>query len=68
MHLAQEAKRIGYPLILKAAAGGGGRGMRVVRNGKELLSAYQTARSEAQHGIRHSRCVHGKISGASAAY
>ncbi len=46
--LAQEAKRVGYPLILKAAAGGGGRGMRVVRNGKELLSAYQTARSEAQ--------------------
>jgi len=46
--LAQEAKRIGYPLILKAAAGGGGRGMRVVRNSGELLSAYQTARSEAQ--------------------
>lgn len=46
--LAQEAKRIGYPLILKAAAGGGGRGMRVVRNSNDLLSAYQTARSEAQ--------------------
>jgi acetyl-CoA carboxylase, biotin carboxylase subunit len=46
--LAQEAKRIGFPLILKAAAGGGGRGMRVVRNSNELLSAYQTARSEAQ--------------------
>ena len=46
--LAQEAKRVGYPLILKAAAGGGGRGMRVVRNGNDLLSAYQTARSEAQ--------------------
>ncbi len=49
--LAKEAKRIGYPLILKAAAGGGGRGMRVVRNSDELLSAYQTARSEAQQAF-----------------
>src|SRR5262249_39628602 len=36
------------PLILKAVAGGGGRGMRVVRRQEELLSAYETARSEAQ--------------------
>lgn len=49
--LAKEAKRVGYPLILKAAAGGGGRGMRVVRNEQELLSAYQTARSEAQQAF-----------------
>jgi acetyl-CoA carboxylase biotin carboxylase subunit len=49
--LAKEAKRVGYPLILKAAAGGGGRGMRVVRNSDELLSAYQTARSEAQQAF-----------------
>ena len=49
--LAREAERIGYPLILKAAAGGGGRGMRVVRNNSELLSAYQTARSEAQQAF-----------------
>jgi acetyl-CoA carboxylase, biotin carboxylase subunit len=49
--LAQEAKRVGYPLILKAAAGGGGRGMRVVRNADELLGAYQTARSEAQQAF-----------------
>jgi acetyl-CoA carboxylase biotin carboxylase subunit len=46
--LAQEAAEIGYPLILKAVAGGGGRGMRVVRKQEELLSAYETARSEAQ--------------------
>ncbi len=46
--LAQEAAKIGYPLILKAVAGGGGRGMRVVRKQEELLSAYETARSEAQ--------------------
>jgi len=49
--LGKEAARIGYPLILKAVAGGGGRGMRVVRNQGELLSAYQTARSEAQQAF-----------------
>ena len=49
--LAAEAKRVGFPLILKAAAGGGGRGMRVVRSSEELLSAYQTARSEAQQAF-----------------
>jgi len=49
--LAKEAKRVGYPLILKAAAGGGGRGMRVVRSSEELLGAYQTARSEAQQAF-----------------
>src|ERR1700740_123689 len=49
--LAKEAERIGYPLILKASAGGGGRGMRVVRKQEELLSSYQTARSEAQQAF-----------------
>jgi acetyl-CoA carboxylase, biotin carboxylase subunit len=49
--LARESERIGYPLIIKASAGGGGRGMRVVRNQGELLSAYQTARSEAQQAF-----------------
>ncbi len=46
--LAKEAEKIGYPLILKAVAGGGGRGMRIVRKQDELLAMYQTARSEAQ--------------------
>jgi acetyl-CoA carboxylase biotin carboxylase subunit len=49
--LAGEAAKIGYPLILKATAGGGGRGMRVVRKQEELLAAYQTARSEAQQAF-----------------
>jgi len=49
--LAEEAAKIGYPLILKAVAGGGGRGMRVVRKQEELLSAYETARSEAQQAF-----------------
>ena len=43
--------KIGYPLILKASAGGGGRGMRVVRRQEELLGAYQAARSEAQQAF-----------------
>ncbi|NGM90149.1 ATP-grasp domain-containing protein, partial [Parapusillimonas sp. SGNA-6] len=42
-----EAERIGYPVMLKAAAGGGGRGMRVVRSEGELEVAYNSARSEA---------------------
>ena len=46
--LAREAAKIGYPLIIKASAGGGGRGMRIVRHQEELLVMYQTARSEAQ--------------------
>jgi len=49
--LAKEAAKIGYPLILKAVAGGGGRGMRVVRKQAELLLAYETARSEAQQAF-----------------
>jgi acetyl-CoA carboxylase biotin carboxylase subunit len=42
------AKDLGYPLIIKAVAGGGGRGMRVVGEEEELLPAFQTAQAEAQ--------------------
>src|SRR6266702_411526 len=42
------AKQYGYPIIIKAAAGGGGRGMRVARNKKELLDGLSSARSEAK--------------------
>ncbi len=42
------AKKMGYPIILKAAAGGGGRGMRVVRNEKQLGKAIEMTTSEAQ--------------------
>jgi acetyl-CoA carboxylase biotin carboxylase subunit len=42
------AKRAGYPVILKASAGGGGRGMRVARDERELSVAYDTARAEAE--------------------
>ncbi|MDP9372159.1 MAG: acetyl-CoA carboxylase biotin carboxylase subunit [Chloroflexota bacterium] len=42
------ARRLGYPLILKAVAGGGGRGMRVVRSDRELAAALPTAQAEAE--------------------
>ncbi len=45
--LAAEAQRIGYPVMVKAAAGGGGRGMRLVTRASELAAAVQGARSEA---------------------
>lgn len=45
---AEFAKSIGYPVMLKAASGGGGRGMRVVRTEAELADAYARAASEAR--------------------
>ncbi|MAG97871.1 MAG: 3-methylcrotonyl-CoA carboxylase [Rhodospirillaceae bacterium] len=42
------ARKIGYPLLVKAAAGGGGRGMRLVEQGRELGAALKSARSEAK--------------------
>lgn len=42
------AAEIGYPVIIKASAGGGGRGMRVAQNQSELLKSIQTAKSEAE--------------------
>lgn len=42
------AQRIGYPVLIKASAGGGGKGMRVVRSKDELEAALRTAQSEAQ--------------------
>ncbi len=44
----EEAKRIGYPLMVKAASGGGGRGMRVVRSAGQLETAFNAARNEAR--------------------
>jgi acetyl-CoA carboxylase biotin carboxylase subunit len=45
------AAEIGYPLIVKAVAGGGGRGMRVVRGNEELLPSFRTAQAEAQQAF-----------------
>jgi acetyl-CoA carboxylase biotin carboxylase subunit len=46
--LIEAAKRIGFPVIIKAAAGGGGRGMRIVRVAPEMAEAIERARAEAQ--------------------
>ena len=43
----QHAERMGYPLLIKATAGGGGRGIRVVHSADQLPPAFETARSEA---------------------
>ncbi|MBX2991165.1 MAG: acetyl-CoA carboxylase biotin carboxylase subunit [Bacteroidetes bacterium] len=45
------AKEIGFPVIIKAVAGGGGRGMRIVREEQELETAFMTARHEAETGF-----------------
>jgi acetyl-CoA carboxylase biotin carboxylase subunit len=45
---AAEAERIGYPLLTKAAAGGGGRGIRVVRGPEDLAASFQSATAEAE--------------------
>ena len=44
----EEAKKIGYPIIIKAASGGGGRGMRVVNSESELENSLDLTRSEAE--------------------
>ena len=49
--LTREAERIGYPLMIKASAGGGGRGMRLVHEASDLLEQIRTARSEALNGF-----------------
>lgn len=46
--LVEQAQRIGYPLMIKATAGGGGRGMRLVREPSEFLSLLRSAKSEAR--------------------
>jgi acetyl-CoA carboxylase, biotin carboxylase subunit len=49
--VADVAAEIGFPLMIKAAEGGGGRGMRMVRNKRELIPAFQTARTEAEQAF-----------------
>jgi acetyl-CoA carboxylase biotin carboxylase subunit len=45
--LARQAREVGFPLLLKAAAGGGGKGLRLVRREEDLLPAFKLAQSEA---------------------
>ena len=44
----EEARQMGYPVLIKASAGGGGRGMRVAHNDISLVNAYLAARAEAE--------------------
>ena len=49
------AEKIGYPGIIKAAAGGGGKGMRIVRNSEELVDGMKMATSEARNSFNDAR-------------
>ncbi|MBT7906458.1 MAG: acetyl/propionyl/methylcrotonyl-CoA carboxylase subunit alpha [Marinovum sp.] len=46
--LAEQAQQIGYPVLIKAVAGGGGKGMRLVESAEEFTNALQSARAEAK--------------------
>jgi acetyl-CoA carboxylase biotin carboxylase subunit len=50
------AKEIGFPLIIKAAAGGGGRGMKVVTKREDLMKQFHLAQSEALNGFGNPDC------------
>ena len=55
--LQREAERVGYPLLVKAVAGGGGKGMRVVRDAAELAEAVHGARGEAENAFGDGRLM-----------
>ena len=55
--LSVAANGIGYPVMVKAAAGGGGRGMRLVASECELVTALKAARSEAEHSFGNGRLL-----------
>lgn len=50
-YLTAQAEQVGFPIMVKASAGGGGRGMRLVQHLSELVEALQTARSEAENAF-----------------
>ena len=55
------AKRIGYPVMIKAVAGGGGRGMRVAHNDISLVKGYHTARTRGGKGFWQFRRLYREI-------
>jgi geranyl-CoA carboxylase alpha subunit len=55
--LMRAADEIGYPLMVKAAAGGGGKGMRLVQTAQDLPEALETARREASHSFGNSTLI-----------
>ncbi|WP_437594180.1 acetyl-CoA carboxylase biotin carboxylase subunit [Sorangium sp. So ce1000] len=50
---AEQAERVGYPVILKASGGGGGRGMRIVREASEVQRSFEIATQEALSGFKN---------------
>jgi len=55
--LVAEALRIGFPLLIKASAGGGGKGMKLVLAGKDLVAAIEAARRESAAAFGHDRLL-----------
>jgi acetyl/propionyl-CoA carboxylase alpha subunit len=55
--LTKEAKKIPYPILIKASAGGGGKGMRVVKSDSELTKAIESAKSEALKSFGDDRLI-----------
>ena len=55
--LQKEAQKIGFPLLLKAAAGGGGKGMRIVSQSNAFAAQWESARREAQNAFGDSRII-----------
>jgi 3-methylcrotonyl-CoA carboxylase alpha subunit len=56
-HLLQEANGIGYPLMIKAAHGGGGKGMRIVHEAESFLSALESCQREAKNAFGKDRVL-----------
>jgi 3-methylcrotonyl-CoA carboxylase alpha subunit len=56
-HLAEQARKTGFPLMIKAAAGGGGKGMRIVRTEKEFADALASAQREAASSFGDTRVI-----------
>ncbi|WP_133000949.1 acetyl/propionyl/methylcrotonyl-CoA carboxylase subunit alpha [Luteimonas arsenica] len=55
--LAREAERVGFPLMIKAAYGGGGKGMRIVRSADEFLPALESCQREARNAFGRDRVL-----------
>ncbi|MEP6483420.1 MAG: acetyl/propionyl/methylcrotonyl-CoA carboxylase subunit alpha [Rudaea sp.] len=55
--LAREAQRIGFPLMIKAAHGGGGKGMRIVRKAEEFLASLESCQREAKNAFGRDRVL-----------
>ena len=56
-HLLAESKKIGFPVMLKASMGGGGKGMRIVWDEKEFMEKLQSAKNEAMKGFANDEMI-----------